>query len=211
MALSTHRRQEFCGRMKFFTAGTLQLKPRTFDNGGGAQAATTLMGYPICWGALSSDRGGYSVRVRPGAANFTAPVMALFHHDFQNVLGSTQNQTLRILASDDKGVPVEIDPPATQLGRDVSALVKDKYITGMSFSMANGFEDYDETEEAGKKIVNVNRFTCDEVTVTAIPAFADTSIEPKPDAPAEVGATQPRMGASIVAAANRLRLMGYFR
>ena len=135
----------------------------------------TLSGYAIKWDSLSSDRGGYQVRLKPGSALFTTPCLALYHHDFHDLLGTTANGTLRI-TPDQTGVKVEIDLPDTQVARDVAELIEDEYLSGMSFSMANGFEDYTEEKAGDKFIINVTKFTCDEVTITAIPAFLDTSI-----------------------------------
>jgi HK97 family phage prohead protease len=140
-----------------------------------AEPKITLKGYAMLWNELSSDRGGYAVKLATGSAIFTNPCLALFHHDFQTVLGNTANGTLRLLP-DAKGVAVEIDLPDTTAAADVAELVEDAYVQGMSFSMANGFEEFTEEKTGDKTILTVTKFTCDEVTVTAIPAFASTTI-----------------------------------
>jgi len=174
------KREQFTARQAFSTRNAkLLIKRKTFADG--RDPVTTLQGYPILWNELSSDRGGYVVRLVKDAALFTDPVMALFHHDFKAVLGNTANQTLRILAADDTGIPVEIDLPNTTMANDVAELVGKGYITGMSFSMANGFEDYTEEKRGDQFIINVSKFTCDEVTITGIPAFTNTSIGVKPE------------------------------
>ncbi len=140
------------------------------------ESAVTLSGYAITWNTLSDDRGGYRVRLVPGSAKFTPAVHALFHHDFRAILGATGNGTLRI-TPDDVGVKVEIDLPDTYCAADVAELVEDKYVTGMSFSML--LDDNYASEsitEGGIDIEQVTSFLCDEVTVTAIPAFTYTSI-----------------------------------
>jgi hypothetical protein len=189
----TKQRESFTTRQAFATLNAkLVLKRQTFTDG--RDPVTTLQGYPILWNELSSDRGGYVVRLIKDAAQFTTPTMALFHHDFKAVLGNTANQTLRILAADDTGIPVEIDLPNTTVANDVAELVSKGYITGMSFSMANGFEDYTEEKKGDQFIINVSKFTCDEVTITGIPAFTGTSIGVKPEeednkpAPARIAA-----------------------
>jgi HK97 family phage prohead protease len=139
------------------------------------ESVATLSGYAMVWGAVSSDRGGYKVRLLPNSATFTTPTFALYHHEFANVIGNTANNTLRIIP-DDTGVRVEIDLPDTCTGRDVEELVEGGYVGGMSFSMVTAPEG-NETVEAGETILNVTGFVCDEVTVTPIPAFVATSIE----------------------------------
>jgi HK97 family phage prohead protease len=172
-------------RQVFFQANsriTFRETKKKFANGTEGPV-TTLMGYPILWNEISSDRGGYSVRIPPAAAiNFAKPCFALFNHDFGAILGNTANGSLRLGQPDATGIPVEIDLPDTNYGRDTAALVRDGYCQGMSFSMVNGFEKYAESKDAtGKKIVDVSQFTCDDITITPIPAFDATTIGPKDD------------------------------
>ena len=140
----------------------------------------TLSGYALVWNVLSSDRGGYKVRLLPGSATFAEPTLALFHHDFRHVIGNTENGTLRI-TPDSYGVKVEIDLPDTSTGRDVYTLVRDKYIRGMSFAMATSPRGRT-VKEDGQEILEAEAFECDEITVTAAPAFTQTTIDIKPDA-----------------------------
>ena len=140
-----------------------------------------LAGYAILWNQLSDDRGGYYVRFLKDSAKFATPTFAIFHHDFRCILGSTANSTLR-LTSDDIGVRVEIDLPDTTQASDVAKLVEGGYVGGMSFSML--YDDVLVTTsktENDQDIVEVSAFTCDEVTVTAIPAYTGTSIGVKHD------------------------------
>lgn len=141
----------------------------------------TLSGYAIVWNVLSDDRGGYKVRLKPGSATFAAPTLALFNHDFRQVLGTTGNGTLR-LTPDEFGVRVEIDLPDTSTGRDVAELVGRKYVAGMSFAMVSAPVGATVTEN-GEKILDVTRFTADEVTVTPVPAFLQSNVGVKPESP----------------------------
>lgn len=133
-----------------------------------------LSGYAMVWGAVSLDRGGYSVRINKGAATPAGTVLALFQHDPAAVLGSTANQTLT-LTPDEFGLRADVALPDTQLARDVAALVKRGDVGGMSFRMtkppAGKF-----SLESGRKVLNVDPFSFDEVTVTAIPAFVQTAV-----------------------------------
>lgn len=142
----------------------------------------TLAGYALVWNILSSDRGGYMVRLLPGSAKFAKPTIALYHHDFHDVLGTTENGSLR-LTSDDVGVRFEIDLPATRTAQDVAALVDGKYVQGMSFAMTDT-PDGVRKKEGDQEILEASSFTIDEITVTPIPAFPKTSVNLKTDAPA---------------------------
>lgn len=142
----------------------------------GAEPQNMLTGYALVWNTLSSDRGGYRVRLAPGSAVFADPCLALYEHDFRAVLGNTANGTLRV-KPDDVGVYVEIDLPDTTSAADVAELVEDGYVGGMSFSMANGFEESTIISEGGLEIVNATKFTVDEVTVCVQPAFIDAEVK----------------------------------
>ena len=74
----------------------------------------------------------------------------------------------------------------TSLGRDVVQNVGSGLVGGMSFSMANGFEDYTESREGGQCVLSVTKYTVDEVTITPIPAFSETSIAVKTDGAEEM-------------------------
>jgi HK97 family phage prohead protease len=152
------------------------VNPTTGDAGGNL---TTLTGYALVWNVLSSDRGGYFVRLLPGSATFLTPTFALYNHDYGAPLARNDDGTLRI-TSDDYGVKVEIDVPNTTLGRDLQTLIARQTIRGMSFAMVPGGESETTTED-GQEIITFSKFDADEVTITAIPAFDDTSIIVKPN------------------------------
>ena len=138
-----------------------------------------LTGYAMVWNTLSDDRGGYRVRLKPNSARFAKPTLALFNHDFRNVIGNTENGTLRIMP-DTFGVKVEIDLPDTSTGRDVAVLVERGDVTGMSFAMVSA-PDGKTVRENGIDIFEVDSFDVDEVTVTPIPSFIQATIAVKPE------------------------------
>jgi HK97 family phage prohead protease len=148
----------------------------------------TLAGYAIVFNVLSSDRGGYKVRLMPGSAKFAPEVHALWHHEYRDVLATNRNGTLRIF-EDGVGVRVEIDLPDTSAGRDVAELVRTGRVRGMSFGMVDSPKG-EEVTENGEKILNARDYVVDEVTVTAIPAFAQATIGIKD----EDGSGSPRIG-----------------
>jgi HK97 family phage prohead protease len=141
----------------------------------------TLKGYAIVWNVLSTDRyaadgSTYKVRLIPGSASFTTPCRALYEHEAPRLIGITSNGSLRLLPADQIGIPFEADLPDTTTGRDVAELVEDEYLSGMSFTMAKGFEDSFTTTENGQKVINATKYTVDEITVCADPAFLDSSV-----------------------------------
>lgn len=139
----------------------------------------TLSGYALVWNTTSTDRGGYFVRLRPGSATFTTPTLAVYHHEVRDVIGNTENDTLR-LTPDDYGVKFEIDLPDTQVGRDVHTLVRDKYVRGMSFAMTTKPKGR-ATRENGRDIFDAEAYTVDEISVTPTPAFITATVDVKAD------------------------------
>ena len=146
-----------------------------------ADKPTTLTGYAILWSVLSTDRGGYKVRLLPKSARLTDNALALFSHDTKLVIGAISNGTLRYV-SDDVGLKVEIDLPDTTTGNDVATLVGDRYVSGMSFGMLLDPAPVIVAKvENGQNILEISDFVLDEVTVLARPAFTQSSIDIKPD------------------------------
>ncbi len=139
----------------------------------------TLKAYPITFNTLSDDRGGYKVRIMPGSPMQAAQVFAVVDHNFEKPLGVSDVPGLRILPTDDHGIPIEVDLPDTSYARDLQELVAKKIVRGMSFAAIPETVESHETEESGQRIVNFDRFCFDEVTFTAIPAFSSTSVEIK--------------------------------
>jgi len=134
----------------------------------------TLTGVAIVYGQLSDDRGGFHVRIAPGAAQYADPTLAIYSHNTEHVIGSTANSTL-VLTDQPDGVHVQITLPDTQAGRDVYTLVRDGYVAGMSFgTVPISTKQY---TEDGKQIVEYTAMLVDEVSVVAQPAFTATSIK----------------------------------
>src|SRR5687768_12577231 len=69
-----------------------------------------LVGYAVVFNELSSDRGGFRVRILPGSIDFTPSVRALYSHNPDQIIGTTANGTLS-MTEDEYGLRVEIVPP----------------------------------------------------------------------------------------------------
>jgi hypothetical protein len=81
----------------------------------------TITGYAAVFDKLSEDLGMFREKINPGAfkdAIKVSDTRALFNHDPNYVLGRQSNETLR-LKEDDKGLYMEVDPPDTQIIRDL--------------------------------------------------------------------------------------------
>jgi Escherichia/Staphylococcus phage prohead protease len=93
--------------------------------------------------------------VKPGtfsrAIREKQDVRALFNHEPNNLLGRTKSGTL-VLKQDSVGLHFDVEPPNTQIGRDVYKLVKRGDLTGCSFGFIVTKETVTELKESGKII-----------------------------------------------------------
>ncbi len=127
---------------------------------------------------------GFSFRekVAPGAFRKTiqeADIRALWNHDPNYVLGRNRAGTLR-LAEDNRGLVVEIDPPATQWARDFLESIRRGDVTQMSFGFRvvrdhwESLRDHQTGEsEDIRTLLEVRLFDVSPVT---FPAYPQTDI-----------------------------------
>jgi HK97 family phage prohead protease len=99
-----------------------------------------IVGYAAVFNTLSEDLPlsegrTYKEVIRPGAFAESladgSDVLARFEH--AEILGRTGNGTLRLI-EDERGLRYEIDPPDTQLGRDLLVLIKRRDVPYSSFA-----------------------------------------------------------------------------
>ena len=137
----------------------------------------TVAGYAAVFDSPTDVAGIWTEIVKPGAFRDALAsgqdILALYSHELERLLGRRSSGTLR-LAEDDKGLKVEIDLPDTTDGRDVGALMQRGDLKGMSFGFCVTKQEWDETTTPPTRtIMAVDLF---EVTITADPAYPDTSI-----------------------------------
>ena len=141
-------------------------------------SGTKLEGYAAVVNTASEDLGGFTEVIRPGAFRRTLlenkDILALFDHDTRAVLGRTSAGTVR-LNEDAKGLHFEIDMPATTLGRDLMVSVERGDIRGASFSFKAREDRWTQGNDGKmlRELLDVDLF---EITVTAVPAYADTEV-----------------------------------
>jgi len=113
--------------------------------------------------------------IRPGAfadslnSDASGAITALYEHNPQNLLGRVGSGSLR-LSEDATGLAFELDLPETQLGDDVLTLVKRGDLAGMSFGFLPTAEEWQGTTRF------LNGVQLAEITLTANPAYASTSV-----------------------------------
>jgi HK97 family phage prohead protease len=110
-------------------------------------------GYAAKYNVRSTMLGTFREQIMPGA--FTRalkeqphPVVALWNHDPNFVLGSTRSGTLSV-DTDDEGLRYSVEVPDTQLGRDLTTLISRGDVWGSSFAfvLRSGSESWDKDED----------------------------------------------------------------
>jgi HK97 family phage prohead protease len=135
----------------------------------------TVAGYAAVFGSTADIGDSFREIIAPGAfsRSLGGDVMALVHHDRSRVLGRTTAGTLR-MKEDDTGLAVEIDLPDTTDGRDMAVSIERGDVSGMSFGFIVTKQTWDETGPVPMRTIEAVDLI--EVTITAFPAYADTSI-----------------------------------
>lgn len=136
----------------------------------------TLTGYAIVFGKRSLKLGDFyefiNERAFDRALAQEDEVLALAHHNMDNVLGRRSAGTLR-LNKDGHGISVEVDLPDTSYGRDILENVKRRDVKGMSFGFSVREDDWDLESDVPTRTVNdADLF---EVSFVAVPAYPDTT------------------------------------
>lgn len=150
-------------------------------------------GYAAVYDSLSQDLGGFRELLLPGAFDavlsrkFDGPgrpsaaarratdCVALWNHDPGQLLGRTSSGTLT-LSSDARGLAFEIEPPDTQLARDLASLVARGDVYGSSFAFSVSPEDesyaYDDDGQTIRTIRSVAGLY--DVSLVCTPAYLNT-------------------------------------
>lgn len=144
----------------------------------GYAAVFDVLSEPMSWGREKIAKGAFARSIRE-----RADVIATIEHEGGlNVIGRTAAGTLE-LREDKVGLAVEIDVPNTSAGRDVVELVKRGDLRQMSFAFRVVRQELDDSgEELVRTLFDVDLF---DVSVVAIPAYRQTSVETDSDDPPE--------------------------
>lgn len=138
-----------------------------------------IIGHAAVFNSLSHDLGGFREQIAPGAfadAVKNDDIRALFNHNPDYILGRNKSGTLRVW-EDSTGLAIEIDPPDTQVARDLMISLERGDITQMSFgfSVKPGGQNWAEDSEgqAIRTLTDVNLFDISPVTY---PAYPETDV-----------------------------------
>lgn len=103
-------------------------------------------------------------------------VRAFWNHDSAQPIGRVQNRTLRF-ADGPAALAFEIDLPDTQAGRDAYSLIRDGYVSQMSFGFTVGKagQQWGKASD-GTDIRTLLDVELIEVSPVTMPAYPDTSV-----------------------------------
>lgn len=130
-----------------------------------------IRGYAAVFNELSEDLGGFREIIAPGAFKGAGErdVRALWNHDSNLVIGRRGAGTLRLI-EDDRGLLVEIDPPASA-GWMLESIRRGD-VTQMSFGFRTLRDDWDYRD--GGVIRTLELVELIEVSPVAFPAYPHT-------------------------------------
>lgn len=138
-----------------------------------------IVGHAAVFNQFSEDLGGFREQIAPGAfadAIQTDDVRALFNHNPDHVLGRNLAGTLK-LSEDSRGLAIEIDPPDTQLARDLLVSMERGDINQMSFGFSvrpNG-QNWAKDDD-GKVIRTLTKVRLFDVSPVTFPAYPQTDV-----------------------------------
>lgn len=124
------------------------------------EGSKKIRGHAAVFSKLSEDLGGFKEIIDAGAftdAIKRDDVRALFNHNPSYVLGRNKSGTL-VLAEDERGLAIEIDPPDTQYARDLMVSIGRKDISQMSFAFRIDGKNGERWEVDGKEAKPIEAF-----------------------------------------------------
>lgn len=158
-----------------------------------ADTPARLVGYAAVFNRDAVIGGFFRERIAPGAfatAIKEDDVRALFNHDPNIVLGRTTSGTLR-LAEDETGLQYDVEPPDTQLARDLMVSIGRGDVSQSSFGFQVVREEWSNpesrTELPTRTILEARLFDVSPVTY---PAYEETTAEARATAEDLIGAAE---------------------
>ncbi|PEI73435.1 HK97 family phage prohead protease [Bacillus wiedmannii] len=140
----------------------------------------TIVGYAVKWEMKSVTMGywrRFKEQFKRGA--FTDSLtqddqLALWSHDYSQVLGRTKNGTLRLF-EDEIGLRFELDLADTTLGDDTYKTIKRGDVDGVSFGFQMVKEEWDESDP-DNVVRSVTKAKLVEISPVAFPAYPDSQV-----------------------------------
>lgn len=153
--------------------------PLTIETRG--EGKSYITGYAAKYNVRSTLLGNFREEIKPGAFDRALreqshPIVALWNHDSNQVLGSTRSGTLSV-DTDDAGMRYSVEIPDTTLGRDLSVLIGRGDVWGSSFAFTIASRDGESwAEEDGQAVRYVHEVEgVYDVSPVLSPAYEDAT------------------------------------
>jgi len=128
---------------------------------------------------VMGDGGWFREKVAPGAfadSIQTDDVRALFNHDPNIILGRNRAGTLK-LSEDDRGLHIEIEPPDTQVARDLLVSLERGDINQMSFGFQVVKDSWEHNSEGNAlDIRTLEKVRLWDVSPVTFPFYKETDV-----------------------------------
>lgn len=141
-------------------------------------AAGKLIGHAAVFDEETDIAGLFIERVARGSFTEsikTDDIRALFNHDPNFVLGRNKAGTLR-LKEDDTGLAMELDPPDTQIARDLMVSIKRGDVDQMSFAFQVLHDEWESGEDGKPDVRTLRKVRLFDVSPVTFPAYEGTDI-----------------------------------
>lgn len=155
-----------------------EIRSYTFARAADGPESRKLVGHAAVFGEPTDIGGWFREQIAPGAfadSITTDDIRALFNHNPDFVLGRNTAGTLR-LAEDADGLAVEIDPPDTQMARDLAVSIARGDISQMSFAFEVLAEEWVMGEGKELDLRTIKKVRLYDVSPVTFPAYEGTDI-----------------------------------
>ncbi len=139
-----------------------------------------IQGYAALFNVETEIYGMFRESIAPGAFKRSLQenqrVVSLFNHDPNYVLGSTSSGTMT-LREDEKGLWIEVEPPDTQVGRDVVEYIRRGDVQGQSFMFEITKQEWTFASKKGEMDQRIiQEVVLYEAGPVLMPAYQETSV-----------------------------------
>lgn len=138
-----------------------------------------IIGHAAVFNQMSEDLGGFREQIAPGTfadAIQKDDVRALFNHNPDFILGRNVAGTLR-LKEDARGLAIEIDPPDTQVARDLLISMERGDVSQMSFGFSVRPNGQNWAKDDGGQVVRtLTKVRLFDVSPVVYPAYPQTDV-----------------------------------
>lgn len=136
-----------------------------------------IIGHGARFNVRSLDLGGFVEIIAPGAFDEClaagADIVGMWNHDDTQIpLGRTSSGTMKV-AVDDLGLRYEIDPPDTQIARDLVTSIRRKDVSASSFGFFCLEDTWDLDRDTGILIRTVTKAEVFDCSPVIFPAYPD--------------------------------------